>query len=86
MTSGHRYILQRLADNGPTKASFFREEELDALFKLRPRLIELAGRYDDPVVDITATGRKALVNGGIDALPANQGMAGEKPRAGERAR
>ena len=54
-------ILQDLADRGPTKASRFVEEELDELFKMKPRLIALVRGFDDAVVDITSVGRQRLI-------------------------
>lgn len=53
-------ILQALADHGPTPASLFNEEELDALFKLRPRLICLVRGHTDAVVDVTGEGMRRL--------------------------
>jgi hypothetical protein len=55
------HILQDLADHGPTKASRFIEDELDELFKMRPRLVALVRGFDDAVVDITAVGRQRLI-------------------------
>ena len=61
LTSGHIFILQELANRGPTKASFFWETDVDELFKVKPRLICLVRGFDDAVIDITGEGRKALV-------------------------
>jgi hypothetical protein len=55
------FILRDLADHGPTRAGRFNEEELDRLFKMRPRLIALVRGFNDAVVDITGAGRQELI-------------------------
>jgi hypothetical protein len=53
-------ILIALERDGRMKAYNWREEEVDELFKMRPRLIRLVPGHDDPVIDITMEGRKRL--------------------------
>lgn len=55
-------ILETLERHGPTKALLFDafEDQLDDLFKMRPRLIELVKGHVDPVVDISPAGRLVL--------------------------
>jgi hypothetical protein len=53
-------ILAQLERFGPSKALFFEEPDLDALFKMRPRLIRLVPGHQDAVVDITGEGRLRL--------------------------
>lgn len=60
----HARILQNLS-NGPTKAMFFEEDEVDALFKLRPRLIKLVPGHDEALIEITPDGIVALKASGV---------------------
>jgi hypothetical protein len=60
LTIHQKSILMALERTGPMKALFFEEDALDGLFKMRPRLIALCRGHQDPVVDITAEGRKEL--------------------------
>jgi hypothetical protein len=55
-------ILQTLEEFGACKASFFDavEDQLDDLFKMRPRLIVLVPGHEDAVISISAAGRVAL--------------------------
>jgi hypothetical protein len=53
-------ILTQLSERGATKAYMFDEDDLDGLFKMRPRLIALVPNNEEPVVDITAEGRLRL--------------------------
>jgi hypothetical protein len=53
-------ILRTLEACGPCKADAFIEEEVDGLFKLRPRLIALVKGFSDAVVEITPAGRLRL--------------------------
>ena len=55
----HVRILQNLS-HGPTKAMFFEEDEVDALFKVRPRLIRLVPGHTEAVIEITPEGIAAL--------------------------
>ena len=55
----HARILQNLS-NGPTKAMFFEEDEVDALFRLRPKLIKLVPGHGEAVIEITPEGIVAL--------------------------
>jgi hypothetical protein len=62
LTSGQISILQTLEEFGPCKASFFDaiEDQLDDLFKMRPRLVLIVPGHDDAVVTISTAGRVAL--------------------------
>jgi hypothetical protein len=53
-------ILTHLSEKGPTKAYLFDEDDLDALFKMRPRLVALVRGHEEAVVDITGEGRLRL--------------------------
>jgi hypothetical protein len=55
-------ILITLADCGPANASLFEtvEDQLDDLFRMRPRLVALVPGHIDAVVKITEAGRSAL--------------------------
>ncbi len=52
-------ILQYLTFNGESPAWVFDEDELDELFKMRPRLIRLVADHINPVLDITREGEAA---------------------------
>jgi len=53
-------ILKALERDGPTRAFLFNDEDLDPLFKMRPRLIQLVKGHVEAVVDITGDGIKKL--------------------------
>jgi hypothetical protein len=53
-------ILKVLEHDGPTKAFLFNDEDLDPLFKMRPRLIRIIPGHVEAVVDITGDGIKKL--------------------------
>lgn len=53
-------ILKALEDDGATRAFLFNEEDLDPLFKMRPRLIRIVPGHVEAVVDITGDGIKRL--------------------------
>jgi hypothetical protein len=53
-------ILIALERDGRMKAFNWKEDEVDELFKMRPRLIRLVPGYEDPIIDITMEGRKRL--------------------------
>jgi hypothetical protein len=53
-------ILSTLETTGRMRAYVFDEQEVDELFKMRPRLIRLVPGYVDPIIDITVEGRKRL--------------------------
>jgi hypothetical protein len=49
-------ILMTLEHDGPTRAFLFNEEDIDPLFRMRPRLIQLVRGHIEAVVDITSEG------------------------------
>jgi hypothetical protein len=62
-------ILSHLATLGATPAWVFDEYQLDALFKMRPRLIDLVPGNDDPVITITPLGQAALTAAAVVERP-----------------
>jgi hypothetical protein len=57
----HTVILHKLMEEGPLKHFWFEEEDLDELFRMRPRLIRLSpGESTEAIVEITAAGVAAL--------------------------
>lgn len=60
ITREQRNILRTLEAMGPCKADSFIEEEVDELFKMRPRLVSLVKGFADAVIEITAEGRLRL--------------------------
>lgn len=60
LSKAHFRILTEIAKTGSTKAMFFEESEVDALFNIRPRLIRLVPGHDEAVVEITPEGIAAL--------------------------
>ena len=65
ISKAHYRILSTIAKTGSTKAMFFEEDEIDALFKLRPRLIKLVPGHIEAVVEITPEGITALKKSGF---------------------
>jgi hypothetical protein len=56
----HTVILRKLMEAGPLKHFWFEEEDLDELFRMRPRLIKLVPGHTEAVVEITPEGVTAL--------------------------
>jgi hypothetical protein len=53
-------ILRELRDYGKRKADVYNEDEVDGLFRVRPRLVQLVKGHTDAVIEISAAGLTRL--------------------------